>query len=81
MVQIRVPLDDDVIDKLHQRAQRNGRSLEAEAREILIDAVKSEGSEAVGLGTRLAARFRGIGLEEEIPELRGYPAIPFEFDP
>jgi hypothetical protein len=35
----------------------------------------------MGLGSRLAARFRGIGIEEEIPELRGYPAEPFEFDP
>ncbi|MEA2343287.1 MAG: hypothetical protein QOF63_1456, partial [Thermoanaerobaculia bacterium] len=33
-----------------------------------------------GLGTRLAARFRDIGLKEEIPELRGYPAQPADFD-
>lgn len=82
-------LDDDVKEKLELRARHNGRSTEEEVREILRDAVKSEGgipvksegSTPVGLGTRLAATFRGIGLDEEIPELRGYPVIPIEFDP
>jgi hypothetical protein len=48
--------------------------------EIFRDAVKSERDNRPGLGTRLAARFRGIGLKEEIPELRGYPAQPADFD-
>jgi plasmid stability protein len=47
--------------------------------EIFRDARKSEDSRP-GLGTRLAARFRGIGLNEEIPELRGYPVQPADFD-
>jgi antitoxin FitA len=82
-------LDDDVKEKLELRAHRNGRSTEEEVREILRDAVKGEGSApvkseastTVGLGTRLAATFRGVGIEEEIPELRGYPVEPIEFDP
>jgi plasmid stability protein len=74
-------LDDDVKEKLQERARRNGRSTAEEVREILRNAVKSEGAPPVGLGTRLAARFRGIGLDEEIPELRGYPAEPADFDP
>lgn len=74
-------LDDDVKEKLQERARRHGHSTAEEVREILRNAVKSEGSIPMGLGSRLAARFRGIGLEEEIPELRGYPVEPIEFDP
>jgi plasmid stability protein len=48
--------------------------------EIFRDAFKSEEDNRPGLGTRLAARFRDIGLNEEIPELRGYPAQPADFD-
>jgi len=73
-------IEDDVLEKLQQRARCHGRSAEEEAREILRDAVKSERDNRPGLGTRIAARFRGIGLEEEIPELRGYPAQPADFD-
>jgi len=48
--------------------------------EIFHDAVKSEGDNRPGLGTRLAARFRDTGLKQDIPELRGYPAEPADFD-
>jgi plasmid stability protein len=48
--------------------------------EIFQDARKSEVDNRPGLGTRLAARFRGIGLNEEIPELRGYPVQPADFE-
>ena len=50
-------------------------------REILRDAVKSEDGAPVGLGTRLAAIFHGVGIDEEIAELRGYPVVPIELDP
>jgi antitoxin FitA len=70
-------IEDDELKKLQRRAERNGRSLQEEVREILRDAVKSE---PAGLGTLLAERFRGIGLEQEIQELRGYPAEPADFD-
>jgi plasmid stability protein len=73
-------LDDAVKRKLQRRASRHGRSMEEEVRDILRDAVKDEGLRRKGLGTAIAERFKGIGLEEDIPELRGYPVEPFRFD-
>ncbi len=73
-------LDDEVKAKLRRRARRHGRSMEEEVRDILRNAVKEEAGPQEGLGTRIAALFKGIGLDEEIPELRGYPARPAEFD-
>ncbi len=72
-------LDDDVKEKLQRRARQHGRSTEEEVREILRNAVRNEGK-PVGLGTQLAAIFHGVGIDEEIPELRGYPVEPIEFD-
>jgi hypothetical protein len=37
---------------------------------------QTAGPVEAGLGTRIAARFSEIGLEEEIPELRGQSATP-----
>lgn len=73
-------LDDDVKTKLQRRARRHGRSTEEEVREILRNAVKDEGSPQTALGSRLAARFAGVGLREEIPELRGHPVQPAELE-
>lgn len=73
-------LDDEVKAKLMRPARRNGRSTEAEVREILGDAVKGDLGSEQGLGTRIAARFKGIGLDQDIPELRGPPARPADFD-
>jgi plasmid stability protein len=58
-------------DPVQRRARRHGRSTEEEVREILRNAVKSEGNARTHLGSRIAARFRRTGLEGEIPELRG----------
>jgi plasmid stability protein len=66
-------LDDDVKAKLQRRARRHGRSTEEEVREILRNAVRSEGGAQAPLGSRLAARFAGVGLSEDIPEWRGQP--------
>jgi plasmid stability protein len=74
-------LDEDVKEKLRRRARRHGRSTEEEVREILRNAVRDEGGEPKALGSRLAARFAGMGLTEEIPELRGQPAQPADFEP
>jgi plasmid stability protein len=65
-------IETDVKSKLQRRAKRHGRSMEEEVREILRDATKEEGASRRGLGTRIAARFRKIGLKkgEEILELR-----------
>ena len=75
-------LENSVKAKLQRRARRNGRSMEEEVREILRDATKQEGSTRKGLGTEIAALFRGIGLKpgEEIPELRGFTLEPPDFE-
>ncbi len=70
-------IEDDVLKELQRRAERNGRSLQEEIREILRDAVKSE---PVGLGTQLTAIFEGVGIDEEIAELRGHPVVPIELE-
>jgi len=69
-------LDDSVKRKLQRRAARHGRSMEEEIRDILRDAVKDDERMRKGLGTEIAELFRGIGLEEPIRELRGYPVKP-----
>jgi len=73
-------LEDAVKRKLQRRAARHGRSMEEEVRDILRDAVKDEDRGRKGLGTEIAELFRGIGLEEPIQELRGYPVKPVKFD-
>jgi plasmid stability protein len=67
-------LEDRLKTRLQRRAKRHGQSMEAEARDILRNALREEEAPAGGLGTEIANMFRGIGLKEgeEIPELRGY---------
>ena len=72
-------LEDDVKARLQLRARRHGRSTEEEVREILRDAVKGEAAQRKPLGTRLRERFAGIGLADELPELRGEIARPATF--
>jgi antitoxin FitA len=73
-------LDDAVKRKLQKLAAQHGRSMEEEIRDILRDAVKENGRRRGGFGTEAAKLFRGIGLEEPIRELRGYPIKPPKFD-
>jgi antitoxin FitA len=73
-------LEESVKRKLKQRAARHGHSMEQEIRDILHNAVKHEKRRERGLGSAIAARFKGIGLEEDIPELRGFPVKPFVLD-
>jgi antitoxin FitA len=74
-------LDESLKTRLKRRAARRGRSLEAEVRDILRRAVADEdsSSKTLGLGTRIARRFIGKGLDFEIPELRGEDARPAKF--
>jgi plasmid stability protein len=72
-------LAEDVKVKLRERARRHGRSTEAEVRDILRSAVRAEGAPSRPLGTRIRARFARIGLDEDIPELRGQPAREADF--
>jgi plasmid stability protein len=72
-------LEDGVKARLKRRAERHGRSMEDEVRHILRDAAKEEYRPARGLGSRIAARFRKLGLVEEMPQLRGRPVRPAKF--
>jgi plasmid stability protein len=72
-------LEAGVKAQLQRRASRHGRSMEEEVRDILRDAVKQEAAPAGGLGTEIASLFEKIGLDEDIPELRGYEVKPASF--
>ncbi len=64
-------LEEDVKTRLKQRAARHGASMEEEVRQILRCAVKDDQAPAAGLGKRISARFAKVGLEQDLPELRG----------
>lgn len=67
-------LEQGVKSRLQRRANRHGRSMEEEVRDILRNAVTGGGRKAVPLGSRLRARFARIGLDTDITEWHGYPA-------
>jgi plasmid stability protein len=76
MAQILVrKVDERVKARIQRRAKRNGRSMEAEVREIINNAAAEEEPKR-GLGSEIVALFsgQGIGLTkgEEIPEIRGF---------
>jgi plasmid stability protein len=64
-------LEDDVKKRLKKRAEKHGRSMEEEVRDILRAAVTKDKPREEGFGTRFASHFRGLGLKEPLPELRG----------
>ena len=66
-------LNESTKTYVQRRAQRNGRSMEAEVREILVAEEHKDRKPQYGLGTEIANMFRGVGLKkgEEIQELRG----------
>jgi len=66
-------LEENVKERLRRRAKRHGRSVEAEIREILRAAVQEGSPPITKLGSRIAGRFKGKGLRDELPELRGQP--------
>ena len=73
-------LEERLKARLKRRARTHGRSMEEEARDILRNALREE-EPAKGLGTEIAALFRGRGLQQEIPEVRGHAARPAVFEP
>jgi len=73
-------LEDEVKERLRRRARRHDRSMEEEARAILRSVLAGEDGGGVPLGSRLAARFVGIGLDADIPELRGEAPRPADLD-
>ena len=73
-------LDDDVRDKLRELARESGQSVEETVRGILRNAVHRKPQVQKGLGSRIAAQFKGCGLQEgEVTELRGQSVSPPDF--
>lgn len=72
-------IEDDVKARLKQRATQHGWSMEEELRQILRQAVAEQGQAPVKLGSRIAARFAGVGLSGELPQLPGQAAAPMDF--
>jgi antitoxin FitA len=71
-------LDEKVKRRLQIRAARHGRSMEAEARAILTEAVR-EPADSVGLFTTLLDRFGALGgVDLEVPR-REDPARAADF--
>ncbi|HEY2574759.1 MAG TPA: Arc family DNA-binding protein [Streptosporangiaceae bacterium] len=72
-------LDDHVQERLRMRAAGHGRSMEAEIRAILTEAVKEPGEETGLLGA-LMERFSAIGgVDLDIPARATAPRV-VEFD-
>ncbi len=61
-------VEPDLKRRLQQRALRHGRTMEEEVRDILRNAVTKKGRRNNELGTRIARRFAGHGIDFEIPE-------------
>jgi plasmid stability protein len=69
-------LDEEVQRRLKVRAARHGRSMEAEARAILTEAVRG-GADTAGLFTALLERFGALGgVDLPMPERRVGNAQP-----
>lgn len=72
-------IEDDVKSGLKQRASQHGWSMEEEVRQILRRAVSEESQVRPKLGSRIAARFAGVGISEPLPELHGQTIDPMGF--
>jgi plasmid stability protein len=72
-------IDDEDNHLVEVRAARHGWSMEEEVRQILRSAVSEEDSSQRKLGSRIAARFAGVGLTEPLVELRGHTIEPMGF--
>jgi plasmid stability protein len=69
-------LDDQVKERLRLRAARHGRSMEAEMRAILTDAVQEPGEDR-GLFQTLLDKFSKLGgVDLEIPARTTKPRAP-----
>lgn len=75
-------IEDEVKDRLVQRARRHGHSMEEEVRSILRGAVQEEmkPEPELDFGTRLANFFARHHLDAEIEEFKGHQARPAVFD-
>lgn len=74
-------IPDEETQALRARAARNGRSLEAEVRAILREAIRAEPqSREGGLATAIHSRFAPYGGVEVPPLPRTEPREPPSFD-
>ena len=73
-------IEDSVKQRLQRRAQRNGRSMEEEARDILRNAVNNEDAPTGGLGAEISGLFAKTGIDFDIPELRCHEIKPARFE-
>ena len=73
-------LEESVKERLRRRARKHGQSMEAEVRDILRASVADTGEVAQPLGSRISQRFKKIGLDKPIEELRGQAANPAIFE-
>jgi len=73
-------IEAEVKSRLQRRAKRHHRSMEEEVRDILRNAAREKDAKEGGLGTAIASLFTNIGLEAEIPELRGHEVKPTSFN-
>ncbi|MEE9404947.1 MAG: Arc family DNA-binding protein [Algisphaera sp.] len=78
-------LEDDVRDKLRDRAQTHGRSMEEEVRDILRAAVVQDHANGTqGLGSRIARIFASTnelaGETFNVEPWRGGAPEPMDFD-
>ncbi len=73
-------IDDDVKQRLQERAAKHGVSMEEEVRMILRATVLRDDGQEFGLGTRIAELFRDIpDNDEPLPEFPRQPFRPVDF--
>lgn len=73
--------DDNLKQRLQERAKRHGVSMEEEARTILRDTLLIDPKPEYGLGTAIANLFKGISDNDEpLPELPDEPIRYAKFD-
>jgi len=73
-------IDEDLKVALKRRAHAHGCSMEEEVRRILRSAVNEPQTASRGLGSRMAARFADVGIEEPLPEFSGQTIDPIDLD-
>jgi antitoxin FitA len=65
-------LDDDIKYRLQKQAEKHGRSLEEEAREILRLALTENNKDTLNIATIIEQRFANLG-DFELPEVKREP--------
>ena len=73
-------MESDVKLRLQRRAKSHGRSMEEEVRHILRHATATEDRSVKRLGSRIAERFKNVGLSFALPEFHGERVRAADFD-